>query len=80
MVRLSEILERSQDIKLKRTRPKRMRLSDAMRMGSFEVPRNDLEDKGIGGNLVEGVLKGFASAPQVPGKIAMAFGDFVRSE
>ncbi len=80
MVRLSEVMDAPETADIEKTPRPRMRLSDAMRMGAYEIPQVEAVDKGFGGNIVEGVLKGFASAPQVLGNVTMAFGDYVRSE
>ncbi|MEA3347285.1 MAG: hypothetical protein U9Q21_04290, partial [Candidatus Auribacterota bacterium] len=59
--------------------PKSYRLSDVMRLGSYDIPpQNDLRELGVGENLVEGAVQAFASAPQVAGTFIMAYGDYVR--
>ncbi|MCK5617508.1 hypothetical protein KAR91_87400, partial [Candidatus Pacearchaeota archaeon] len=80
MVRLSEISAEPEGEVVQTPEPSRMRLSDAMRISPYEIPQKAaLVDKGIGANLVEGVLKGFASAPQIAGNLTMAYGDYVRT-
>ena len=81
MVRLSEITERSDQINIPQADSRKMRLSDAMRVSSFEISPEEIipEDKGIAENLLEGFQKGVASSPQVAGNMIMAYGDYVRT-
>lgn len=78
MVRLSEALNPPENREFPEKRSG-MRLSDAMRVSSYEIPQEGLVDKNFAENIAEGASKAFLSAPKIPGSIMVAFGDYFRS-
>ena len=76
-MRLSEVMNGT-TVTAERPRETSMRLSDAMRVTPYSIPPEPV-DKGIHGNLAEGVSKAFLGTPQIPGKMLTTYGDYIRT-